>query len=71
MTVEPTDHKAVSSAILEIILNKDRWTRFSQSGVRNILAYSWPSHCIKYLDHVETLKVCLPVKTTKVCLQND
>jgi hypothetical protein len=56
VTVEPTDHKAVSAAILEIILNKDgRWTRYSASGIRNILAYSWPSHCIKYLDHIETL----------------
>ena len=54
--VEPTDHKAVADAILAIMLNKDKWQKYSVNGNKNILAYSWPSHCIKYLDHIEAIK---------------
>ena len=53
--VEPTDHKAVSTAILEVMLHKDKWAKYSANGNKNILAYSWPSHTIKYLDHIETI----------------
>ena len=53
--VEPTDSAAVSAAILDIVLNKDTWHRYSTNGNRNILAYSWPSHCIKYLEELERL----------------
>lgn len=31
--MEPTDHKAVSAAIKDIILNRDRWSRFSTAGL--------------------------------------
>jgi hypothetical protein len=47
--VEPTDSKATAQAILDIILDKNKWQRYSSHGIKNILAYSWPSHCIRYL----------------------
>lgn len=53
--VEPTDHAAVSAAILDIVLDKNTWHRYSTNGNKNILAYSWPSHCIKYLEELERL----------------
>jgi hypothetical protein len=51
--VEPTDSKATAQAILDIILDKNRWQRYSTNGIKNILAYSWPSHCIRYLKLID------------------
>jgi hypothetical protein len=56
MLVEPTDSKATGQAILDIIINKDKWQRYSTNGIKNILAYSWPSHCIQYMRSVENLR---------------
>jgi hypothetical protein len=53
--VEPMKSQEAGAAILDIVLNKEKWHRFSNNGIRNILAYSWPSHCIKYLDELEKL----------------
>lgn len=52
--VEPTDSKAVAAAILDIIIKTDKWNRYSCNGIKNILAYSWPSHCIRYLKTIQT-----------------
>eukprot|EP00892_Ulva_mutabilis_P007983 jgi/Ulvmu1/5557/UM023_0093.1 len=52
--VEPTDGKAVAQAILDIIIKTDKWNRYSAAGIKNILAYSWPSHCIRYLKVIQT-----------------
>lgn len=51
--VEPTDAKAVSAAIKDIIIKTDKWNRYSGNGIKNILAYSWPSHCIRYLKAIQ------------------
>ena len=51
--VEPTDSKRTAQAILDIILDKSKWQRYSNNGIRNILAYSWPSHCIRYLKQID------------------
>ena len=53
--VEPTDSKATAQAILDIILDKNKWQRYSTNGIKNILAYSWPSHCIRYLKQIDEL----------------
>lgn len=51
--MEPTDSKATAQAILDIILDKNKWQRYSNNGIKNILAYSWPSHCIRYLKLID------------------
>jgi hypothetical protein len=51
--VEPTDSRATAQAILDIILDKNKWQRYSTHGIKNILAYSWPSHCIRYLKLID------------------
>jgi sucrose-phosphate synthase len=55
--VEPTDYKAVGDAILKVLTDGMLWDEFSSSGVNNIHAYSWPSHCVKCLEAIETEKV--------------
>ena len=35
---------------------KGTWDEFSRNGVKNIMAYSWPSHCKKVLESLESEK---------------
>jgi len=55
--VEPTDYKAVGDAILKVLTDSQMWDEYSSSGVNNIHAYSWPSHCVKCLEATESEKV--------------
>ena len=60
LTPRECDHNVAPACfIVMLYLRPSLATCFARAGVTNILAYSWPSHCIKYLDHVETIKVCL------------
>jgi hypothetical protein len=52
--VEPTDTAAIASALLKIVTEPDLWDEYSSNGRANIMAYSWPSHCCRYLRHLET-----------------
>lgn len=51
--VEPTDVRAVSDALVQMVTSTELWQRYSDNGRNNIVAYSWPSHCLKMLQHVE------------------
>ncbi|KAF6252365.1 hypothetical protein COO60DRAFT_1287118 [Scenedesmus sp. NREL 46B-D3] len=55
--VEPTDANAVADALLKLLTNPTTWEEYASSGVTNINAYSWTSHCIKCLNAVEQEKV--------------
>lgn len=63
VTVDPTDPDAVAAALLKILTNPATWDDMSSSGVKNIMAYSWPSHCKKYLESIESEKRV--IKSTK------
>ncbi|KAI3435641.1 hypothetical protein D9Q98_001699 [Chlorella vulgaris] len=56
VTVDPTDPDAVALALLRILTNPQTWDDMSGNGVKNIMAYSWPSHCKKYLEAIEAEK---------------
>jgi sucrose-phosphate synthase len=56
VVVDPTDPDAVAAALLGILTHPQTWDDMSGSGVKNIMAYSWPSHCKKYLDSIEAEK---------------
>eukprot|EP01026_Neomeris_dumetosa_P042802 TRINITY_DN3573_c0_g1_i5.p1 TRINITY_DN3573_c0_g1~~TRINITY_DN3573_c0_g1_i5.p1 ORF type:complete len:1098 (-),score=219.39 TRINITY_DN3573_c0_g1_i5:655-3948(-) len=55
--VEPTDTKEVGDALVKIVADRELWKKFSKNGLDNITAYSWPAHCIKYLENIEHEKV--------------
>ena len=55
--VDPTREDKVSEALLELLTSNTTWDKFSSSGVANINAYSWSSHCMKCLSAVEIEKV--------------
>lgn len=50
VVVNPTDSEAVAQALVTILTHPDQWDRMSRAGVDNIMAYSWPSHCKRYLE---------------------
>jgi sucrose synthase len=56
--VDPTKEDKVAEALLELLTNGSTWDKYSASGVTNINAYSWSSHCMKCLSAVEVEKVC-------------
>lgn len=55
--VDPTREDKVAEALLELLTNGTTWDKYSSSGVTNINAYSWSSHCMKCLSAVEVEKV--------------
>lgn len=52
--VDPSDSTAVAEALLKIVTDSEVWDDYSSNGRNNIMAYSWPSHCAKYLRQLET-----------------
>ena len=47
---------------------KGTWDEFSRNGVKNIMAYSWPSHCKKVLESLESEKRFLQQHKVGCCL---
>lgn len=53
VVVDPTDKTAVANALLSILTNPERWDSMSKSGINNIMAYSWPAHCKRYMEAMD------------------
>ncbi len=50
MIVEPTDTEAICKAIKSIIIDKEKWKKFSLQGIKGINKYyQWKAHTKKYL----------------------
>lgn len=56
VVVDPTNPDAIAAELVRIVTTPDLWDGMSVSGRTNIMAYSWPSHCVKYLETVEVEK---------------
>ena len=53
VVVEPTDSDAVAKALIYILTSQDIWDQMSSNGVNNIIAYSWPAHCKRYMESMD------------------
>lgn len=53
VVVDPTDKIAVANALLSILTDPQRWDAMSLSGINNIMAYSWPAHCKRYMEAMD------------------
>ena len=53
VVVDPTDSDAVAGALLSILTSPETWDTMSSSGVKNIMSYSWPAHCKRYMETME------------------
>lgn len=50
LLVNPLDHEAIASSILEIVTDKGRWNHLAGSGLEGVRThYSWAAHAEKYL----------------------
>jgi sucrose-phosphate synthase len=56
VVVDPTDSDAVAAALLSILTAPSTWSSMSTSGVDNIMAYSWPAHCKRYMETMDVEK---------------
>ncbi|GAB4822201.1 hypothetical protein N2152v2_009247 [Parachlorella kessleri] len=54
VVVDPTNPAAIAEELVKILTNPQVWDQMSSSGVGNIMAYSWPSHCKRYLDSLDS-----------------
>eukprot|EP00803_Ostreobium_quekettii_P010053 evm.model.scf_603.4 EVM.evm.TU.scf_603.4 scf_603:21080-24472(-) len=61
--VDPTDEQEIANALLKILCDRNVWNKYSENGVNNIMAYTWPAHCSLYLQLIEKEKRLL--KTLK------
>lgn len=51
--VDPTDLKAISRLIRELVSDGDKWKAFSASGIKGVNThYNWEAHVDKYIDKV-------------------
>jgi sucrose-phosphate synthase len=57
LLVDPTDPKAIGDTLLRLLTDAGLWESCATAGRDNINAYSWPSHCVKYLCAIEKKKV--------------
>jgi sucrose-phosphate synthase len=66
LLVDPTDPRAVGQALLKLLTSPAMWDECSQQGISNIHAYSWPSHCARYLAAVEAEKALRAQRVRRV-----
>jgi len=70
LLVDPTKPKEVSRAIKKIVVDSEKWKRYSKNGILNVRKhYTWESHVKKYVKEIrpiiaetngEEMKVAVP-----------
>jgi sucrose-phosphate synthase len=56
MLVDPLNRQAMAQALLSILEDRDRWTEYSENGVKHVAQYySWQAHADAYLRQLELL----------------
>lgn len=54
--VDPTNPKMISKAVKSILVDHEKWKKFSENGINGIHNhYKWESHVKKYLKEIEPL----------------
>ena len=56
LLVDPNSSKEIADALVKILTEPKEWEEMSQNGIKNIMAYSWPSHCKQVLESLEKEK---------------
>lgn len=54
VVVDPTDGDAVAQELIQILTSPATWDAMSSNGVNNIMSYSWPAHCKRYMLSMDT-----------------
>jgi sucrose-phosphate synthase len=54
--IDPLDTEAIADALEEVLTDSERWTAWSENGIRGAHDhFSWPSHVKRYLDQLDRL----------------
>jgi len=53
VVVDPTDGDAVAKELIKILTSPATWDSMSSNGIGNIMAYSWPAHCKRYMQSMD------------------
>ena len=54
--VDPMDHAAMGRAIADALSDRDRWARWSESGVRGVNRhFTWESHATHYVEEARNV----------------
>ena len=56
LLVDPNSSKEIADALVKILTEPKEWEEMSNNGIKNIMAYSWPSHCKQVLESLEKEK---------------
>ncbi|KAA6420901.1 MAG: Sucrose-phosphate synthase [Trebouxia sp. A1-2] len=56
LLVDPNSSKEIADALVKILTEPKEWEEMSHNGIKNIMAYSWPSHCKQVLESLEKEK---------------
>lgn len=54
VVVDPTDGDAVAKELIKILTSPAAWDSMSSNGIGNIMSYSWPAHCKRYMQCLDT-----------------
>ena len=68
LLVDPNSSKEIADALVKILTEPKEWDEMSQNGIKNIMAYSWPSHCKQVLESLEKEKRTHKTHTARLCL---
>lgn len=68
LLVDPNSSKEIADALVKILTEPKEWEEMSQNGIKNIMAYSWPSHCKQVLESLEKEKRTHKTHTVSLCL---
>ena len=63
LLVDPNSSKEIADALVKILTEPKEWEEMSQNGIKNIMAYSWPSHCKQVLESLEKEKQYIKTHT--------
>lgn len=54
--VDVSDSAKVADAVRSILVNSEKWSGFSNSGINGVRrSYSWSAHCKKYMEYIGKL----------------
>lgn len=56
LLVDPLDTQAMATALSTVLMDREKWLSFSESGLKNVRQfYSWQAHARNYLGKIEPL----------------
>ncbi|MHB1229408.1 MAG: HAD family hydrolase [Halothiobacillus sp.] len=65
--VNPLDANAIGTQLLALIIDRSRWRRFAENGIRGVRAhYTWPTHVAQYLNALRALTPSTHLLTQEV-----